>query len=196
MYTNEYFAMKILSLFDKEYSKELYLREISRHSSLSLKTTQNVLATLEKENILKSRINGKNKYFSLNLQNPLTKLFLIKTEIFKTMTFLEKYPLLKPFVKGINNDIPLVVFGSYARLEATKNSDIDILIISNTKILDKNPFPFELIPIKIHEVRISEENFELSVKSDEALIKEIQAHHVVLNNHSVYVSMMWKHAKH
>jgi predicted nucleotidyltransferase len=196
MYTNEYFTMKILALFVKDYSKELYLREIGRDSSLSLKSTQNVLAKLEKENILKSRINGKNKYFSLNLQNPLTKLFLVKAEIFKTMEFLEKYPLLKPFLKDINNNIPLVVFGSYARLEATKSSDIDILIISSMKILEKNPFSFELIPIKIHEVKISEENFDLSVKSNEALIKEIQEHHVILNNHSVYVSTMWKHAKH
>jgi predicted nucleotidyltransferase len=192
MYINKYNQFKLLSLFTSDYSARFYLRQISSLSGLSLKNTQDILAELEKNHILKSQIDGKNKYFSVNFDNPSAKLQIIQTEVYKTINFFDKYPLLKPFMKSVNSDTPIIVFGSFARLQADKNSDIDLLIVS----AQKNKLLLAIIPYEVHEIYISERNLDSSVKSGEALIKEIQKHHVVLNNHSFYVSMMWKNARH
>ena len=196
MYKKRYNIQKIISLFLGDYKREIHLREIGRQASLPLRTTQNLLSELEKESILKGETEGRNKYFSLNLRNPLTKLHLIQVEIYKTIFFLEKYPLLKPFVNELDGNIPVIVFGSFAKMTAGKKSDIDILIVGRDKLKKSKTLPLDIVPFEIHEVNISGETLELSVKSGEALIKEIQKHHVVLNNHSYYVCTMWKYAKH
>ncbi len=183
----------VLSLYNGEYSAKLYLREISRLSGLPLKTTQNTVSELENENILKSSTEGKNKYFMLNLDNIQTKFYMEHSELNKTAEFTEKYMSFKTFLKeGKNLDNPIMVFGSFAKLEATEDSDLDLFIISNKKI----SLPYHLLPYKIHEIILSEDNFFKGIKSGETLIKEVIKNHVILNNHSFFINVMWgKHAK-
>ena len=76
MYQNRNNQLKIISLFRGDYHARFYLREISKLLKIPLKTCQNVLAFLEKIKVLKSKTEGKNKYFSLNLENIKTKLYL------------------------------------------------------------------------------------------------------------------------
>src|SRR3989338_11359659 len=111
---------RILALFLADYTKQLYLREISRLSGMPLKTTQNTAYHLENEKILKSSISGKNKYFKLNLGNINTKFLLIQSEIYKTSLFLEKYGTFKIFLGEAEPNASLVVFGSFAKFQADK----------------------------------------------------------------------------
>ena len=89
MYPKRDNRFEVLKLYAKGYDKEFYLREISKLTKIPVKTIQNTLFILEKENLLKSRISGRNKYFYLNLDNAATKLTLIQTEIYKTKIFLK-----------------------------------------------------------------------------------------------------------
>lgn len=169
------------------YNKEFYLREISRLSKISLKNVQNILNSLEKGRIVKSSLRGKNKYFRLNLDNLQTKFCLLQAEIYKTLLFLEKYPQFKTFLKEIFTRTPLIAFGSFAKFIASKDSDLDLLIISK----GEEKLQAYLLPYKIHEIRLSEESFRKALEKQEALIKEIEANRVILNNHSFYVNIMW-----
>src|SRR3989344_3838371 len=99
MYQNRNNQMELLGLFRGNYKKQIYLRMISKLSKIPLKTTQNTLIFLEKERIIKSKVEGKNKYFSLNTENILTKQYLLQTECYFTNRFLEKYPNFKTFLK-------------------------------------------------------------------------------------------------
>jgi len=189
MYRNRNNELEVVSLFRRNYKARYYLREISKLSKLPLKTCQNTLENLEKAKILKSKVEGKNKYFSLNLENIQTKSYLLQAEIYCMDFFLERYPRFKTFLKSLASTTPIVVFGSFAKLTADKNSDIDLLVIS-----EKEPkLPFHLLPFKLHQINMAEKTFSKALKEQEDLIKEIEENHIILNNHSFYVSLMWSY---
>lgn len=187
MYRKRNKELEVLVLFTGNYERDLYLREISKLSKIPLKTTQNILKSLEQNKILKSTQRGKNKYFSLNRANMQTNFYILQTEIHKTEIFLERYPQFKTFLKEIAIHNPIIVFGSFAKFTAGKNSDVDILTIS-----EKEPkLPSHLLPNKIQVINLSESNFTESLEKQEELIKEIEENHIILNNHSFYVNVMW-----
>lgn len=181
---NNYY--EVISLFLGNYKTQFFLREISRLSGTPLKTTQNILGNFEKDKILISSIEGKNKYYTLNLENIQTKHLLLQSEAYKTSKFIEKYKPLKTFLKEINSDALIIVFGSFAKLMADENSDLDMLIIDK-----KNNIPYYLIPYKIHKINMLLNVFLKSVEKQETLIKEIIRNHIILNNHSLFINVFW-----
>lgn len=189
MYQKGNKELLILGLYLGDYSKKIYLRELCRLSEIPLKTVQRTLENLEMARILRSEVHGKNKYFSLNLENIETKSMLMHAEISRTLIFLEKYPVFKTFLKEISSiSAPIIVFGSFAKFVADKNSDIDLLIVSEKKI----ELPSYLVPNKIHEITIKEDDFIKASKTDELLVKKIRETHAILNNHSFFVNTMWE----
>jgi len=187
MYQKRNKELEVIALYKGNYNAEFYLRQIGRLARIPLKTCQSVLANLEKSKVLRSRLEGKNKYFSLNLGNIKTKSFLLQAEIYKTDIFLESYPVFKTFLKEINTNAPIFIFGSFAKFKADKDSDLDILSISEKE----QKLPFHLLPYKIHQVNLTESSFIKAIKKQESLIKEIEENHILLNNHSFYVNVMW-----
>ncbi len=189
MYQKGNKEIQVMRLYLGDYLKRLFLREISRLSGLALKTTQRILGNLEKARILKSEISGKNKYFFLNMDNIETKPMLLQAEIFQTMQFVEKYPVFKSFLKEIKNiSEPIIIFGSFAKFTSSKDSDVDMLLISDKK----TGLPFHLLPNRVHEINLSENQFFKASKKGELLIKKIEENHVILNNHSFFVNFMWE----
>ena len=187
MYQKRNKGLEVIALYTGNYKAEFYLRQIAKLAKLPVKTCQNILSQLEKDKILKGKVEGKNKYFSLNLDNIQTKSYLLQAEIHKTDMFLENYPQIKTFLKSFNTNIPIIVFGSFAKLKANRNSDMDLFIVSEKG----QKLPFHLLPYKVHQVNLSENSFMKSLKEQEVIIKEIEENHVILNNHSFYVNMMW-----
>ena len=187
MYQKRNKVLDVLGLFLADYNRQFYLREIARLTKIPLKTTQNIVKYLEKCNILKSSIRGRNKYFGLNKENPETKLFVLQAEVHKTVLFLEKYPLFRSFLKEIKTNSLIVVFGSFAKFQASKDSDVDILLVSKEKL------PFHLLAYNVHKIELPEKIFIKALEKQETLIKEIEVNHIILNNHSLYVNLMWSH---
>ena len=176
----------IMRLYLSNFKKRYYLREISKLTNIPLRTTQRLLQELEDDRIIRSRKEGKNKYYFLNLQNIKTKFYLLIAEINKTLIFLEEYPVFHSFLKEKINSC-LVVFGSFAEFRATKTSDLDLLVIG------KEEPSFHLLPYEIHKIKISEKQFEKGLAQDEPLLKEILKNHVVLTNHSYFLEKLWNY---
>lgn len=189
MYQNRNNKLEVISLFRGNYKARFYLREISKISKIPLKTCQNILTLLEKDKILKSKIEGKNKYFSLNLENIETKSCLLQSEIYQTDIFIKKYSSFKMFLKSLKTFVPIIVFGSFAKFTANKTSDLDLLVISEKDIKP----PFHLLPFKPHQINLTEKTFLKALKEQENLIKEIEENHIILNNHSFYINVMWEY---
>ena len=184
MYQKRNDELRVLGLYTCGYAKQLYLREISKFLLLPIKTTQETLKRLKGIKVLKSELRGKNKYFFLNPENAETKLYLLQAEIYKTNTFINKYPTFGLFLKNIKSNTPIIVFGSFAALTASKTSDIDLLVVGKTEL------PFHLLPNKAHTITIPERSFAAAIER-EPLFKKIEENHVVLNNHSFFVNAVW-----
>lgn len=189
MYRKRNRELEILALYLSGYSRQFYLREISKLAKIPLKTTQTLTAHLEKDRILKSRVSGKNKYFRLNIDNLQTKFYLLQSELHRTAVFVEKYPLFKTFINEIKANAPIIVFGSFAKFKADKDSDLDLLIVSKEKV----KLPFHLLAYKTHEIYLDENSFVKSLEKNETFIREIEENHTVLNNHSFYINTMWNY---
>ena len=89
----------------------------------------------------------------------------------------------------MNIDAALIVFGSFARFKIDGESDLDLLAISKEKFR----LPSHLLPYKLHQISMSEEDFINAVNNKETLIKEVQNNHIILNNHSHYVNVIWSY---
>lgn len=190
MYQKGYKELAVLRLYLGEYTGKFYLREISRLSNVPLKTTQNILKELERKRVLNTAIRGKNKYFSLNLENIETKNYILQAEIYKTNLFIGKYPIFKSFLKELKTTSLVIVFGSFAKFNAKKDSDLDLLIAPEVKL------PLHLLPYTVHKISLTEKKLSEAVKNEEKLIKEILDNHIILNNHSLFVNIVWsKYAK-
>ena len=189
MYRKRNRELDIIALFLGDYKRQFYLREISKLAKIPLKTTQTLIWHLEKDKILKSMISGKNKYFKLNLENLQTKFYVLQSELHRTAMFIEKYHLFKTFIKEIKTNVPIIVFGSFAKFKADKDSDLDLLVISKEKV----NLPFHLLAYKAHDIYLDENSLIKSLEKSEILTKEIQENHIILNNHSFFVNILWSY---
>ena len=187
MYPKGNKELEILKLYTGNYKRRLYLREISKLAEISLKATQNAVAALEEKRVLKSVVEGKNKYLFLNLENIQTKFLLLQAELYKTAKFVDKYPIFKTFIKELGHENTLIAFGSFARFSAGKDSDLDLLVISEKE----SKLPFHLLPYKIHEIRMKHSSFLKAFEKKENLVKEVEENHILFNNISFFVDIMW-----
>lgn len=189
MYQDRNKELKVFAVFLRGYSRQFYLREISRLAGLPLKTAQDALARLEEAKVLKAAPSGKHKYFRLNLENAKTKLLILQAEVRKTIELAEDYPLFNAFLKALRTDALIILFGSFVRLEAGKESDVDLLVVSR----EEEKLPAHLLPYMIHKIWMSGQSFVNALEKRETLLSEVEENHVVLNNHSAYVNAMWNY---
>jgi predicted nucleotidyltransferase len=130
------------------------------------------LAELKKENVVDCVQEGKNKTYFLKKTTEARSYVLI-TENYRLIKTIEKYPWLRSIIEKIqkNQKIDIaVLFGSYAKCTASKNSDIDLFIESTDLNLRKE---LKLLDSKL-SLKIGEYNKE------SMLIKEIEQNHVVV----------------
>lgn len=157
---------------------EAHVRELAR----ALKTSQTTIARkaneLYKENVIDFRQEGKNKVLFLK-KTLEAKQHAYLAETHKLLETLKKYPRLRRIIEQIKNNDQAslaVLFGSYAKGSAAKESDIDIYLDTNDNKLKAQ---IELIDSKI-SVKIGKYNQE------SLLIKEIDKNHVIIKGAEIY----------
>ena len=123
----------ILALLKGNY----HLRELSRKLETPHATILRKLNEFVKENILDFKTEGKNKIFfvknSLNAKNQI-----YSAEIYKLSKLIKKHPELEIIFEEIKKVVPkgmIILFGSYAKGNEKKESDIDIYIESTDNSL-------------------------------------------------------------
>ena len=117
-------VQSVLGYFMLHEEAELYVNEMARRFSLDDGNLARKLKELEQEGILKSRLRGKERYYSLNESFPLLKEY--KKIILKTVGFEEILNNALKHLKGIEK---AYLFGSYAEDKMDVSSDIDLVVV-------------------------------------------------------------------
>lgn len=191
-------TLRMLELYRNDYSKLLHVRQISREIDVDVKATQLQLKKLEKLNVLSSTFKGKNKEYSLNLGNTITPYFIILAEIFRTMTYLLKNFEIKKLVQEENDmDGIVILFGSFARGEENKDSDVDLLqVVTNRRSKRSEGVSKrmeETIGRNISLKVTTKVEFMQGLRSGDPLIREVASNHIVLRGTEDFCKLMWKY---
>lgn len=193
---------KILEVFMGDPAKEIHLREISRLSKVSLNNVNDTMRQFVKDGLFKRREISNMSLFKPNLDSEdLLKLFeymeLERKKAFysknKSITrLLEKYTT--NVIKLSKRQIQLIVlFGSVARGEWGKGSDIDILAVSSNKDSDAinilNKAKIDVSPLlEIRPISTTIEKFTEGLKKKTEFYYELWNDRIVLYNESLF----WK----
>ncbi|VVB61548.1 Nucleotidyltransferase domain protein [uncultured archaeon] len=189
-------TLKILGLYRNNYKISLHVRAIARETNVDVKAIQLQLRRLERANILSSALKGKNKEYRLNLSNFATKYYMAMAEAFFTITFLDKNFQIKKVINEINGKIDGIVllFGSFAKGYATKESDIDIFVITDKKF-DKSAIEEagDMIGRKISVKSSGKREFLDDLKNFDPLISEVALAHITLKGMDDFCDIMWNY---
>ena len=189
--------LEMINLFRSNYLAQFHVREMAKLTKKSHVTLLPHLKALEKDKILISKTIGKNKQYSLNFENIITKNYITFSETIATISFLEQIFLIKKITKEIFNlslSGTIILFGSYAKKTFHEDSDIDLFYLG--QITDE-----EIQNIKkigktyartINVKKSTLKNFELGLRKKDSLIIEIIKNHVILQNPEQFINALWR----
>lgn len=190
--------LKIINLYRQNYLVQYHVREMATIMKKSHVTLLPHLRILEKDKVLTVKTMGKNKVYSLNLDNILTKNYLIMSELVEAILYQEQVFLIKKITTEISKlhlSGSLILFGSYAKRTFKEESDIDIFYLGDlkeheiTKIKAIGKIYGKTINLKTAIIQ----NFETGLRKKDALIMEIIKYHLILQNQDIFVNALWEY---
>jgi predicted nucleotidyltransferase len=139
---------KLIEYFIKEPEKEVHVRELSKLLRKSPTTISKYLKIYEKEGVLKSKEKLNHLFFKADSNNKIFRQFKLNYNL----SILNKSGLIEYLENEFNHPEAIILFGSFAKAENTRKSDVDILIVtSNKKELNLKYFEKKIgNPIQLH----------------------------------------------
>ena len=190
--------LRILNLYRSNYLTQYHTREMAKLTKKSHVTLLPHLGALEKDKILIAKTIGKNKVYSLNLDNILTKNYLIISELAEAILFQEQVFLIKKItseISKLNLSGSVILFGSYAKKTFKEDSDIDLFYLGELKETEftKIKAIWKTYGKTINLKTATGENFERGLRRKDALIMEILKYHIILQNQDQFINALWKY---
>lgn len=191
---------KILEVFLKDPFKEIHLREIARKSCVSVNNVDNSLRLFVKDDMFKRREVSNMVFFRPNLENEeLLKMFEY-LELEKKKGFYNKNKRIARLIQKYTEDIValsdkkiqlVILFGSVAREEWNKGSDIDILMVVSGKENEVAPIlnkaKIDISPLlEIRPISTTTEKFREGFKNRTEFYDELWKDRVVLYNEFLF----------
>ena len=161
-----------LEIINQLVKSNNHVRGLAKELQESHSTISRILKKLTTENVVDFKQEGKNKKFFLR-KNPLTISYVLKGELYKLSKLLKEHPTMSIIIEEIldkTDEKLIILFGSYAKFNAKKNSDIDIYIETKDRKVKK---------------QVEEINYKINVKigtfdKRSPLIKEIIENHIII----------------
>ena len=188
---------KILGFLLANPEEKVTIRGIAKRLNKSYTLVYNNLTKLEKKEIIKKESVPPTQIVTLNEFAP--KDIFIEIELKRKKEFLEGYKwikvMLNDILKSTKTFFILVVFGSYAKGKQTKDSDIDLLVILQSKEEIKD---MEKIINNVYTKVKKGINFidvndfiEMIKNSNELNIgNEAKKHHIILHGAEQYYQLL------
>lgn len=160
---------KVMELFYNNPNTWYHIREISRILELSPSTSSKYLNLFVKESLLEKKEERMHILFRANTNNKNYKTKKINYNIEK----IKKSGIIEYLEKEFNYPKAIILFGSYAKGENTKNSDIDIFIQSET-IKEPQVKEYEKkLKVEIQLFIYNEKKLKLMKKTNKELFNNI-----------------------
>ena len=167
-----------LGIVNELLKEENHIRNLAKILKINHMTILRKIRELFKSNIVDYKEEGRNKvYFLKNTTE--AKITINTAENYKLLQTIQKYPSLRKIIKKIQEDKRInlaVLFGSYAKGIAKKDSDIDIYIETINKNIKKD---LEKIDSKL-SIKIGRYD------KDNPIIKEIKKNHIIIKGTERY----------
>ena len=191
--------LKIVDLLVRNRERKFTINEVAKSLKEYYSFVHRTVNKLAKEEVILKEKVGKSYICSINLNSEKTVALIQLSEIEKKNEFYtsnkELKLILEDFVKSampIVKPISIVLFGSYAKKTATKDSDIDILLIIKSKAeIDKitkdiyAKYGKEINPILIPQN-------SLKKQKEMVIIKEIIKNHYILYGTWKFINAVYK----
>lgn len=161
-----------LEIVNQLLKSESHVRSLANKLGTNHMTVQRKIKLLFGENVVDYREEGKNKVYFLK-RNPEARSYVFMAEHYKLIQTLKKYTYLRNVIGKIQRDKSIklaILFGSYAKHESKKDSDIDIYIETKNKRIKQG---LERIDSKL-SIKIG------AYDRKNLLIKEIEKNHVII----------------
>lgn len=158
--------------------KENHVRGLAKDLQTNQTTVARKLKELYGENIVDYKREGKNKVFFLK-RTLEAKQYACIVELYKLFGVIRNYPRLRTVFEKIrqNSKVSLaILFGSYAKGTANKDSDIDLYIDTTDRNLKKE---VELLGTRL-SVKIG------AYDRQNLLIREIEKNHIIIKGVEEY----------
>ena len=116
--------------------KDMTIKEIRERTDYSYERVNSALKSLTEKKIVKEESKGKTLIYSLNLGDLFAEWGFDSYMLEREIEFMKKYRIIYEGIKEIMHN-PLIwmiiLFGSYSKGTESKQSDVDILCVSNKK---------------------------------------------------------------
>lgn len=168
----EYPGFKILAAFLREPYREFYLREAASYARVSVSTVKAYLDSLVGDGFLLRTKRANLVLFKANTEN-------VAFRHFKIAYFLRRVrPLIEHLKQNYENS-SIILYGSCARGEDDKDSDIDLLIIGRAERVELTDFE-KRFNRTITLLVFTYQDWEEKAKQDEAFYESIIAEGLVI----------------
>ena len=158
--------------------KELHVRGLAKIVNKPHASISRIMKKLLNKNIVDFKFEGKNKVFRLK-KGVYTLNYIYMAEHFKLLKLFDKYQFLSVITESIaskTSEKLIIIFGSFAKFNANKDSDIDIFIeTANRKTKNEVENINSMLSVKIGKF-----------DKNSLLIKEIIKDHVIVSGVEYY----------
>ena len=161
-----------IDIVERLSKRHIHARELAKLVGTNHTTILRKIKELREMNIIDYKTEGKNNVCFLK-ESVEARNFIFIVEHYKLLRALTKYSVLRKVIENIqkNNCIDLaILFGSYAKGLAKKDSDIDLFVESKERNIKRE---VEQLDSRL-SVKIGEFN------KDNLLVKEIIANHIII----------------
>lgn len=124
--------LKAVKFFLENPYEEVYLRQLAKKLNLSSFAIKKYADLLVKEDLIKEERKANLRYFKANIDS----LFFKHLKIAFNVNIISKSGLIDFLKQNLANISSIVLFGSMAKGEDSRESDVDILVIGKEKYTD------------------------------------------------------------
>lgn len=184
--TSEYLILS--SFFPR--AKEQTIKELQKKSGYSYERVYSALEILERNGIVSKKKAGKTLIYSINTNRVESELAFVHFALIKKLVFFNKYPNLKRLLEEFLDKIEaecVIVFGSYSRGEASKNSDLDLICVGENKDIEKIALSLRhKYNVKLNPVVVKRKDFKNIKKENSELWRELRESGIILFGYGLF----------